>query len=299
MQKALLTLLLAGSAGLLQAQEKPASQPLRIFDSEKAINAQTPEVTPRGKASFKITHNFGDFAGDNGGARRFWGIDNAADIRIAGSLSINERMDVSVARAKGAGPQQQLFETAIKYQLLRQHANDPRHPLAVTLFVNNVIAAGKASSFANQDNSFRSFGDRLSQTLQLIIARRMGKFSVQLNPTLVHRGYAISYDKKTIFALGGAARLPLTGRMNLVVDYFHPFRDKASRDAFKANDNIRFYDPLGVGLEFLTAGHVFRLNFTNSTEILENRFIPRTITSWGEGQFRWGFTITRYFRVWR
>jgi hypothetical protein len=135
--------------------------------------------------------------------------------------------------------------------------------------------------------------------IQLIIAKKMGKVSVQLNPTFVNRGYAVTYDKKRLFALGGAVKLPLSGRINLVVDYFHPFRDQASKDAFKANENIKFYDPLGVGFEVLTAGHIFRLNFTNSTEILENRFIPRTITSWGEGQFRWGFTITRNFTLWR
>ncbi|HQV60653.1 MAG TPA: DUF5777 family beta-barrel protein, partial [Chitinophagaceae bacterium] len=63
--------------------------------------------------------------------------------------------------------------------------------------------------------------------------------------------------------------------------------------------NIRFFDPLGVGFEILTSGHIFRLNFTNATEIVENRFIPRTITSWGKGQFRWGFTISRNFTLWR
>jgi hypothetical protein len=61
----------------------------------------------------------------------------------------------------------------------------------------------------------------------------------------------------------------------------------------------KFYDPLGIGVEITTAGHVFHMNFTNTTEILENRFIPRTVTSWGKGQFRWGFTVARTFVLWR
>lgn len=274
-------------------------KPVQLFSSEKAINANTPEVVPKGKMAFKVTHNFGDIAGDNGGARRFFGLDNSADIRIAFTVGVANRLDLTAARAKGAGLHQQLFELGLKYQLLQQLENDPSHPIAVTLFANNVITANKASVFPNQDNSFEDFSDRLSQVLQLIIARKMGKVSVQLNPTFVNRGYAVRYDKKTMFALGGAVKLPLGGRINLVLDYFHPFRDQASKDAFKVNENITFYDPLGVGFEVLTAGHIFRLNFTNSTEILENRFIPRTITSWGEGQFRWGFTITRNFTLWR
>jgi hypothetical protein len=274
-------------------------KPVQLFSSEKAINANTPEVVPKGKMAFKVTHNFGDIAGDNGGTRRFFGLDNSADIRIAFTVGVANRLDLTAARAKGAGLHQQLYELGLKYQLLQQLENDPSHPVAVTLFANNVITANKANAFPNQDNSFEDFSDRLSQVLQIIIARKIGKVSVQLNPTFVNRGYAVTYDKKRLFALGGAVKLPLSGRINLVVDYFHPFRDQASKDAFKANENIKFYDPLGVGFEVLTAGHIFRLNFTNSTEILENRFIPRTITSWGEGQFRWGFTITRNFTLWR
>jgi hypothetical protein len=274
-------------------------KPVQLFSSEKAINANTPEVVPKGKMAFKVTHNFGDIAGDNGGTRRFFGLDNSADIRIAFTVGVANRLDLTAARAKGAGLHQQLYELGLKYQLLQQLENDPSHPVAVTLFANNVITANKANAFPDQDNSFEDFSDRLSQVIQLIIAKKMGKVSVQLNPTFVNRGYAVTYDKKRLFALGGAVKLPLSGRINLVVDYFHPFRDQASKDAFKANENIKFYDPLGVGFEVLTAGHIFRLNFTNSTEILENRFIPRTITSWGEGQFRWGFTITRNFTLWR
>jgi hypothetical protein len=88
-----------------------------------------------------------------------------------------------------------------------------------------------------------------------------------------------------MFALGGAIKLPLGNRINLLVDYFHPFRDDAGKEAFRVNDDIKFYDPLGVGFEILTAGHIFRLNFTNASEILENRYIPRTITSWVKTSF--------------
>lgn len=283
----------------LFAQEKKESKPVKIFSSDKAINANTGEIVGEGKMAFKVTHNFGDIAGDNGGSRRFFGLDNANDIRIAFEVGVGKKLDLIAARSKGAGFHQQLYEFGLKYQLLQQMEKDPSHPIAVTLFTNAVIAANKANPFPNQDNSFRDFSDRVSNVFQLIIARKMGKISLQLNPTFVTRGYAVSYDKKNMFALGGAIKVPITHRLNLVVDYFHPFRDQTSKDAFKLNDNIKFYDPLGIGFEILTAGHIFRLNFTNATEILENRYIPRTITSWGKGEFRWGFTISRNFNLWR
>jgi len=275
-------------------------RPVKAFSSEKAINANTPETVGKGKMGFKVSHNFGDIAGDNGGIKQFFGLDNSTDIRIAFQIGLGKRFDVIAARAKGAGLQQQLLELGLKYKLLEQLENDPSHPVSVTVFANMAIACNKANAFPNQDNSYDGFSDRVSNVLQLIIARKMGKVSLQLNPTLLTRGYAVSYDQKTMFALGGAIKVPLVeNRLNLLLDYFHPFRKESVKDSFKVNDNIKFSDPLGVGFEFITSGHHFRLNFTNTTEILENRFIPRTISSWGDGQFRWCFTISRNFTLWR
>ncbi|MBI5372739.1 MAG: hypothetical protein HZA79_12020 [Sphingobacteriales bacterium] len=293
--------LLAGILILFTAgAQENAKKPVRVFNSGKTINARTPEVTGKGKMDFNVTHNFGDLAGSNGGVKRFFGLDNAADIRIGFHIGVGEHTDLVFARDKGASLVQQNYEIGIKQQLMQQMENDPSRPLSIAVYFNNVIAAVKANSFPDQDNSFKNLGDRTSNVLQLILAKRFGNLSVQLNPTFMTRGHAISYDQKSLFALGGAIKLPLVAnRLNLVVDYFKIFRNQASRDSFKLNDNIRFYDPLGIGFEILTSGHIFRLNFTNSTEILENRFIPRTVTSWGKGQFRWGFTISRKFTLWR
>jgi hypothetical protein len=282
------------------AQDSKEKKPVQIFSSEKAINANTPETVGKGKMAFKVSHNFGDIGGKAGGLKNFFGLDNSTDVRIAFQIGLGKRFDVIAARAKGAGPQQRSFEMGLKYKLLEQMENDPSHPLSVALFANTVIATNKASAFANQDNSYKDFSDRVSNVLQLIIARKVGKISLQFNPTFLTRGYAISYDQKSMFAMGGAIKFPLVAnRLNLLVDYFHPFRREAVKDSFKVNDNIKFSDPLGIGFEIMTSGHIFRLNFTNATEILENRFIPRTITSWGKGQFRWGFTISRNFTLWR
>ncbi len=277
-------------------------KPVKIFNSEKAINANTTEVVGKGRMSFKVTHNFGDIGGDFGGIKNFFGLDNAEDIRIAFEIGLGKRFDVTFARARGtdAGRQQRLWELNMKYQFCRQLENDPSHPLSIALFANAVVASNKASKLDDLDNSFRGFSDRLSNTFQLIVAKKIGKVSLQLNPTLVTRGYAISYDQKTLFALGGVVRLPITRSVNFIVDYFHPFRSEESKDSFAVQATpVKFYDPLGIGFEIITAGHIFHLNFTNATEILENRFIPRTTSSWGKGQFRWGFTISRRFVLWR
>ena len=279
----------------INSAERKKTEPdyIWIFSSPRLINANTVELLSKGILEFKVTHNFGDIAGDDGGIKNFFGLDNATDVRIGFQYGLSKRINLIAARAKGAGIIQQLYELGIKYRLMQQ-ANDSKHPFSMTLFANAAVSSMEANSVAGQENSFDGFSDRLSQTLQLLIARKFGNISLQANPTLVHRNYVVRGDDKTLFALGGAFRLPVKGKFSLLLDYFHTFRSQESIDFFKTQD-IRFYDAIGVGVELLTEGHVFHLNFTNATEILENRFIPRTVTSWGKGQYRWGFTVSRDF----
>jgi len=281
------------------AMSKEKGRRVEIFSSDKAINATTTQLVGRGKMDFNVVHHFGDIAGKQGGIREFFGLDNATDFRIAFEYGLSDRVDITLARYRGASLQQKLFELNLKWLIAQQLENDPSHPVSVLLFANTVTACNRSSHIPNTENFFEDFGSRTSNAFALIIARKMGKISLQLNPTLVTRGYAISYDQKTIFALGGAIRLPLSSHLNLIVDYFHPFRSQESKDSFrlKPATPIKFSDPLGIGLEIIKGRHAFHMNFTNSTEIVENRFIPRTVHSWGKGQFRWGFTISRQFTV--
>lgn len=108
-----------------------AKTPVKIFNSQKAINANTTEVVGKGKMEFKVMHNFGDIGGDFGGLKNFFGLDNASDIKIAFEIGLGKRFDILFARAKGAGQQQKLWEMGIKYQLFQQLENDPTHPLSV------------------------------------------------------------------------------------------------------------------------------------------------------------------------
>ena len=264
-----------------------------IFSYHRLINANTVEILSPGILEFSVIHNFGDIGGKFGGFKNFFGLDNAMDVRIGFQYGLSKRFNLIAARAKGASQVHQQYELGLKYRMLQQ-ANDSRHPISMTLFGNVVVAGGKPNVNPGQEDSYEDFSDRFSQALQLMIARKFGNISLQVSPTLVNRSFVLEGDEKTLFAVGGAFRLPVKGKFSVIFDYFHTFRSESSKDFFRARD-LRFYDAVGVGIELLTAGHVFHMNFTNATEILPNRFVPRTVTSWGKGQFRWGFTISRDF----
>ena len=281
----------------------------KIFYSQKLINANTVEVLHKGILEFKVVHDFGDIAGTNGGAKTFYGLDAITDVKIAFQAGLTDKLNVFLSRTKGGGNVQQFIETGLKYQFLKQMDNDPQHPISLTLFANIVVSTMKADTnktaylLGIKENHFDNFSDRLSQVLQLMIARKFNNISLQLSPTYVHTNYVVTNDQKSMFALGGGIRLPLSKKFVLVADYFHPFRTKSSEDALKAQyaglHDANRYDAFGIGFEIVTPGHLFHLNFTNATDILENRFIPRTYSTWGKGQYRWGFTIARNFVLFR
>jgi Membrane bound beta barrel domain (DUF5777) len=281
--------------------EPSGKQAVKVFYSERLINANTVEVISKGQLQFKVVHNFGDIGGTFGGIKNAYGLDNATDIKIGFVVGLAKNLNMIVSRNKGFGQVLQLWEMGFKYKFLEQRENDPSHPLSAAAFVNGVISSQKAdtNTVNIRENHYSKGSDRQSQVMQLMIARKFGKvLSFQLNPTLVHTNFVVPGDQKSIFAMGAGLRVPIYKRFVFIADYFHAFRSQSSIDALKAK-GVRLYDALGMGLELLTPGHVFHVNFTNTHTILENRFIPRTTTSWGKGEYRWGFTVTRNFVLFR
>lgn len=281
-----------------ESENTATKLPVKIFYSQKLINANTVEMLKRGHLEFKVLHNFGDIAGSNGGAKTFFGLDGATDIKISFQLALNDRLNLVAARTRGGGEVTQLWEMGVKYRFLQQIEKDRKNPLSLTMYANAVFSSAKRHVQDKRETSFTNFNDRGSWMMQLMAARKIGKISLQFNPTFVHTNFVVPNDQKNIFAVGGAVRIPVYKKFSIIADYFHSFRSQSSRDSLRVS-NIELYDAFGIGVEILTVGHVFHLNFTNSTNLLENRFIPRTYTSWGRGQYRWGFTIARDFIVFK
>jgi len=272
-----------------------AKRPVAVFLSQRLINANTTEMLKKGHLEFKVVHNFGDIGGTFGGIKNAYGLDNSTDIKIAFLFGLTKNLNMIVSRNKGFGSVTQLWEMGFKYRIMQQMENDPSHPVSLAVFVNGVASSVKRSSDSTKENFYPKTSSRQSQVVQLMVARKFGNIlSFQLNPTYVHTNYVVPGDVKSVFALGAAIRVPIYKKFVFIADYFHPFRSQSNTDALKAK-GVKLYDVLGVGLELVTPGHIFHVNFTNTHTILENRFLTRTTTSWGKGEWRWGFTVARDF----
>ncbi len=290
-----LLLLLLFLPGLLTAQRERV---YRTFKDTRVVNVHSIETLPKGKLDVRISHRFGDLLGDNGGWATFYGLEQAEDVAIGAEYGFTDDFSFGIYRAKGAGTTplgqaslRQLLNGVGKIRVLHQEEGGGT-PLSATLV--GTASFSTSTKIEGNDNlvrSFPKFAHRMAFNGSLVLGRKFGdRFSLQLIPGVTHRNLVPFAGENTIFSLGGALRLQVTRVVALVADITHPFSNTISEDNGYAT-------PLGIGFEFDTGGHVFQLNFTNAKGLFETDYIPYTTSQWGEGEFRMGFTISRWFNL--
>lgn len=268
---------------LMQNLGQETNEPvLSTFKSPKLVLLQTNKTQEKQHLTFWIGHRFGDIGGEFGGSHTLFGLDAATDILIGFDYGITEDLTLGIGRSKF----NETYSAQGKYRLLRQLKTGM--PVSLTLF-------GQSSWITRKeyfDNEFPEETDRISHFLQIILARRFSSsFSLMLSPGYLLRPQVEDpMDKKNIFVLGMGGRLKLTKRLSLIADFTWVNALDRPGDL-----NEEHFNPLGIGLEIETGGHVFSLNFQNATYITENNFIPNTRKSWEDGGVRFGFTISRDF----
>lgn len=256
------------------------------FSSTRIINGHSAETLEAGELEFRIEHRFGDVAGDNGGAQAMFGFDNSSDIRFAFEYGLTDHMMIGLGRSKGAGnPYRSLLDGLYKYRFLSQGQNAPISMAVLGMMTYTYMTASEEISDVSH---FPKQVHRLAYATQLNMTKTFdGIASIALMPTLVHRNYVASDDQNTLFALGAGARVALTKKIGVNLEYYHVFDDSNLRpDALNS---------LSIAFDYSTFGHNFKIDITNSRGFGETQFIPGTVSDWSKGQFRIGFAITRSF----
>ncbi|MCH2084362.1 MAG: DUF5777 family beta-barrel protein [Saprospiraceae bacterium] len=298
--------------GNVQAQDYT----FQTFKDRRVINSHSVETLPKRKLDVRIAHRFGDMFGDSGGTSTFFGLETAADVAIGAEYGISDNLNIGFYRAKGAGQfpggtagLRQLWNGFVKYRILRQ-TEDGSMPFTLTLVGLTSISGQEKTELDDGTepaviSAFPNFSDRIAYNFQVILGKKFSDaFSLQILPAYTHRNLVADADENGIFSIGIATRIQLTKVMGIIADATFPFSSVRSEDeSFFAelygieNFEGRFFPALGIGLEFETGGHVFQLNFTNATGLMETDYIPYTTSDWTQGQFRLGFTISRMFNL--
>jgi hypothetical protein len=260
-------------------EEKSPAYVIASFKATRIVNAHSIETVRKGILDFRITHHFGDVGGNSGGVHTLYGFDNAADIRFGFEYGISDRLTAGFGRSKVS----ENLDFFLKYSLLRQTL-DNRIPVSVTVFADMALTPQKNTAI------YSEFANRMSYVYQLLIARKFtNSLTLQLMPLYLHRNYVANpKDNNDLFSLGIGGRMKLTKHFSILGDMYYTFSNYLT-------PSNAFYLPIGVGVEIETGGHVFQMFFTNNAAIIENSYIASTRSSWGKGQFKIGFTISRDF----
>jgi len=262
-----------------EASEKDAiNYTTATFKTTRLVNGHTVENAAKGVLDVKISHRFGTV---NKGAYELFGLDNAT-MRMGLDYGISKRMMVGFGRSTF----QKTYDAFVKYKLLRQSSGKRTMPVTVS-YVGTIALMGMRWADTSRKNYFSS---RLSYTHQLIIGSKLSEgISLQLMPTFIHRNLATLADEPNdLYAVGAGGRFKLTKRLSFNAEYYYQV------PGYKVEGTT---NPLSLGFDIETGGHVFQLHFTNSTGMTERNFISGTTGKWEKGDVLFGFNISRVFTI--
>lgn len=272
--------LLQGQDDLLSllGEEETVDYAAYAFKSPRVVNSHSLEMLHAGALDFRILHRFGRL---DQGIYDVFGLDNAS-IRLSFDYGITPNLTIGFGRTN----QKKEIDAFVKYRILRQSAGAKVMPVTLT-WVSGMTRNGLKDPYPGESISG---SDRLAYYHQAIVGRKFSEnFTLQLAPTIVHRNLTSgSLDPNTIYALEMGMRYKLTRRVAVLLDYVH---------SFNRFPNLVVRNPLSIGVDIETGGHVFQLHFTNSTGMNERAFITEANGSWLKGEIQFGFNLSRVFQI--
>jgi hypothetical protein len=261
-------------------EPKKKERVTNAFKSSRVINGHSIEFLGKGVLDFRILHRFGDVST---GISNLFGLDQAS-MRIGLDYGLLNNLTIGFGRSN-VGKELDGF---IKFRPVCQTTGDGSFPFSIVL-VSGVTLSTQPWADTTRKNYFSS---RMAFYNELIIGRKFSeRFSLQLSPVFVHRNLVEqAIEENDVYALGIGARFKLSKRIAFVADYHY---------IVKGLDKDIYKDPLSLGFDIETGGHVFQLHFSNATGMNEKAFITNTTGDWGKGEVRFGFNLSRVFTVGR
>ncbi|MBW7675855.1 DUF5777 family beta-barrel protein [Chryseobacterium chendengshani] len=241
------------------------------FKALQIVTGQSTKLTAKNEWYIVVAHRFGDVST---GFKDFFGLDDAST-KLGVIYGVTDGLSLSLSRETNM----KTFELGAKYKLLKQNQNFP-----VDLVGYNVMAI---NTDLDKDNyPHLQFGDRLSYLTQALISRRFNEnFSLQLSPSYVHKNlYEPNVEDNNQFLAGLGGRYKISKRISINAEYFVNF------------DSHSFYkNPLSLGMDIETGGHVFQLLFSNSQLNSDIGYLTNATGKWEKGQIFFGFNLYRVF----
>jgi hypothetical protein len=261
------------------------------FKGTRLINMHTIETQGKRVLEYRISHRFGDL---KSGKYNAFGLDGGASIRMGLEYCVDGRFNFGIGRTNI----EKTWDGYLKYRVLRQTTNNS-NPISITALAAMYRAGIKdPNAQTNGYDRYSPATNRLSYCFQIMFARKFGeRVSLQLSPTLVHFNLVEKQvNKNDMLALAAVGRFKVTKRMAITAEYAYRVT-KTYADQNDAGGNKRYFDPLAIGIDIETGGHVFQIHVANSQGMIESQFLPYTTTTWKDWGVRIGFNISRVFSL--
>lgn len=242
------------------------------FKGLKIVNIESTKLAAKGDLYFIVAHRFGSV---KDGFKGFFGLDNAVT-QLKFVYGLNDWLTISGARSEV------VYDFSAKYSLQPQIKDG--FPVSIVGFssigINNLL---DESIYPKLE-----FNNRMIYVSQVLVSRKFNnKLSLQLAPTFFHENFVVDDNQdNSQFALGMGGRYKLSNRWSLNVDYAAHL-NRASTSPYK--------NPLSIGVDLETGGHVFQMHFSSSQGIHESGFLGNTTGDWSKGEVFFGFNLLRVF----
>ncbi len=250
------------------------------FKSSRVINGHSMEMIGEGTLDFRILHRFGRISD---GFYEMFGLDRAS-MRMGFDYGISPNLMVGFGRSTA----KKEMDAFVKYRILWQSKGSKNNPVSL-VWVSGITMNGLKDPIGNPEVPV-TLSRRLGYYHELIIGRKItDRLTLQLSPTWVHRNIVDNQlIPNELFAVGFGGRVKFTQRLAFVWDYGYVI------NRFPGN---LLANPLSIGLDIETGGHVFQLHFSNAVGMNERAYLSDTNGDWLKGDIQFGFNLSRIFQI--
>lgn len=270
---------------LLEKEAKPeTTYATATFKSTRIVNGHSVQQMKKKQLEFRVSHRFGEL---NTGSYNFWGLDQGT-IHLGLEYGLTDWLEFGIGRST----YEKTADAFAKISILRQSEGVKNMPIQLSYMASTEII-GLNTNAAMQQN----YTSRMSFIQQVLIARKFNEnFSAQLTPTFIHRNLVpTELDRNDLVACGIGGRYKLSKRIAFNVEYYYVYRANQSAIEKSVPAPTKYYNPLSIGIDIETGGHVFQIMLTNSIAMREGGFIGKTTGSWTDAGIHLGFNISRVF----
>ena len=250
---------------------------IAAFKGLQICNMQSTKLPVKGEFYFLVSHRFGDLTE---GINNFFGLDQAYT-KIGGIYGVANWLSVGASRHT----YRKTYELAAKYKLANQEVDG----FPITIVGYNTM---DIDSELKKDETLPGLksNNRFAYTTQLLVSRKFSdSFSFQLAPIFVHKNlYDGILDQENTLLLAAGARYKLSKRLSLNLEY-------AGRVNLPEEFKSPYSNPLTIGLDIETGGHVFQMVFSNCQPMNDVAIFTNAAGDWNGGSVYFGFNMYRVF----